>query len=124
MVTLAQSRMISLSEKRIHSSDIPGTIRVIIYLCHYDTSSQPQYCLHSEALTQFGTEFKKSIQSCVKIGSLLIYLGSDNTFPHIVSVTANIMSCNFPAGITRRNIGLWLSNGLHDLFCHNHDSVI
>ena len=26
---------------------------------------------------------------------------------------------NFPTGITRRNIGLWLSNGLHDLFCQS-----
>ena len=27
-----------------------------------------------------------------------------------VSVSANTMSCNFPTGITRRNIDLWLSN--------------
>ena len=26
---------------------------------------------------------------------------------------------NFATGITRRNIGLWLSNGLHDLFCQS-----
>ena len=31
------------------------------------------------------------------------------------------LSCrsNFATGITRRNIGLWLSNGLHDLFCQS-----
>ena len=35
-----------------------------------------------------------------------------------VSMSDYTLSCrpNFPTGITRRNIGLWLSNGLHDLF--------
>ena len=38
-----------------------------------------------------------------------------------VSMSEYTMSCrpNFPTGITRRNIGLWLSNGLHDLFCQS-----
>ena len=38
-----------------------------------------------------------------------------------VSMLDYKLSCrpNFPTGITRRNIGLWLSNGLHDLFCQS-----
>ena len=38
-----------------------------------------------------------------------------------VSMSDYKLSCrpNFPTGITRRNIGLWLSNGLHDLFCQS-----
>ena len=36
-----------------------------------------------------------------------------------VSMSDNTLSCrpNFLTGITRRNIGLWISNGFHDLFC-------
>ena len=41
-----------------------------------------------------------------------------------VSVSTNTMSFNFPTGITRPNIGLWLSNGLHDLFCQSRQSYI
>ena len=42
-----------------------------------------------------------------------------------VSVSTYTMSCmpSFPTGITRRNIGLWLSNGLQICFV-NPDSVI
>ena len=38
-----------------------------------------------------------------------------------VSVSTHTMSYrpNFPTDITRRNIGLWLNNGLHDLFCQS-----
>ena len=38
-----------------------------------------------------------------------------------VSMSDCTLSCrpNFPTGITRRNIGLWLSDGLHDLFCQS-----
>ena len=38
-----------------------------------------------------------------------------------VSMSDYTLSCrpNFPTGITRRNIGLWLSNGLLDLFCQS-----
>ena len=38
-----------------------------------------------------------------------------------VSMSDCTLSCrpNFATGITRRNIGLWLSNGLHDLFCQS-----
>ena len=38
-----------------------------------------------------------------------------------VSMAEYTMSCrpNFPTSITRRNVGLWLSNGLHDLFCQS-----
>ena len=38
-----------------------------------------------------------------------------------VSMSDYTLSCrpNFPTGITRRNIGLLLSNGLHDLFCQS-----
>ena len=43
-----------------------------------------------------------------------------------VSMSNYTMSCrpNFPTGITRRNIGLWLSNGLHDLFCQSRQCYI
>ena len=38
-----------------------------------------------------------------------------------VSMSDYTLSCrpNFPTGITRRNIGLWLSNGVNDLFCQS-----
>ena len=38
-----------------------------------------------------------------------------------VSVSNYTMSCmpNLPTDITRRNIGMWLCNGLHDLFCQS-----
>ena len=38
-----------------------------------------------------------------------------------VSMSDCTLSCrpNFATGITRRNIGLWLSNGLQDLFCRS-----
>ena len=43
-----------------------------------------------------------------------------------VSMSNYTMSCrpNFPTGITRRNIGLWLSNILHDLFCQSRQCYI
>ena len=31
---------------------------------------------------------------------------------------------NFPTGIMRRNIGLWVSNGLHDLFCQSAEGYV
>ena len=31
---------------------------------------------------------------------------------------------NFPTVITRRNIGIWLSNGLHDLFCQSRQCYL
>ena len=42
-----------------------------------------------------------------------------------VSMSDHTLSCrpNFPTGITRRNIGLWLSNGLHDLFCQSRKCI-
>ena len=38
-----------------------------------------------------------------------------------VSKSDCTLSCrpNFATGMTRRNIGLWLSNGLHDLVCQS-----
>ena len=43
-----------------------------------------------------------------------------------VSMSDYTMSCrpNFPTGIKRRNIGLWLSNGLHDPFCQSRKCFI
>ena len=43
-----------------------------------------------------------------------------------VSTSNYTMSCrpNFQTGITRRNIGLWLSNGLHDLLCQSRQCYI
>ena len=43
-----------------------------------------------------------------------------------VSMSNYTMSCrpNFPTGVTRRNIGLWLSNGVHDLFRQSRQCYI
>ena len=43
-----------------------------------------------------------------------------------VSMSNYTMPCmlNFPTGITRRNICLWLSNGPHDLVCQSRQCYI
>ena len=43
-----------------------------------------------------------------------------------VSMSDYTMSCrpSFLTGITRRNSGLWLSNGLHDMFCQSRKCFI